>query len=101
MAILVVDINEGFQPQTIEALQILKSCKTPFVVAATKIDRLHGWRVSENASFTKSFAQQNERVRGDMENKVYELVGKLSELGFSSERYDRSATSPANLHVTG
>ncbi|HNO08468.1 MAG TPA: GTP-binding protein, partial [Methanoregulaceae archaeon] len=35
MAILVVDISQGFQPQTLEALQILRSCRTPFVVAAT------------------------------------------------------------------
>ena len=40
MAILVVDVNEGFQPQTLEALEILRNCKTPFVVAATKIDRI-------------------------------------------------------------
>jgi translation initiation factor 5B len=51
MAILVVDINQGFQPQTIEALQILRNCRTPFVIAATKIDRIHGWRVNENESF--------------------------------------------------
>ena len=36
MAIVVVDINQGFQPQTIEALQILRACKTPFVLAATE-----------------------------------------------------------------
>ena len=51
MAILVVDINEGFQPQTIEALHILRNFKTPFVVAATKIDRIHGWRKTPNAPF--------------------------------------------------
>ena len=64
MAILVVDINQGFQPQTIEALQILRNCRTPFVVAATKIDRIHGWRVFENESFLTSFAKQNDRVPG-------------------------------------
>ena len=84
MAILVVDINQGFQPQTIEALQILRNCRTPFVIAATKIDRIHGWRVNENESFLSSFAKQNERVKTDVENKTYEIVGKLSELDFSS-----------------
>src|SRR5512145_3061543 len=29
MAIVVVDISQGFQPQTIEALQILRNCRTP------------------------------------------------------------------------
>ena len=38
IGILVVDINEGFKPQTEEAVEILKTYKTPFIVAANKID---------------------------------------------------------------
>ncbi|HZD43036.1 MAG TPA: GTP-binding protein, partial [Methanomicrobiales archaeon] len=89
LAILVVDINEGFQPQTIEALQILRTYKTPFVVAATKIDRVHGWRVHPDEPFQKTFSEQGERSQTVFENKLYELVGKLSDLGFSADRYDR------------
>lgn len=99
MAILVVDINQGFQPQTIEALQILRNCKTPFVIAATKIDRIHGWRVNENESFISSFNKQNERVKGDVENKTYEIVGKLSEMDFSADRFDRVADFQRNLAI--
>jgi translation initiation factor 5B len=99
MAILVVDVNQGFQPQTIEALQILRNCRTPFVIAATKIDRIHGWRVNENESFLVSFARQNERVKGDVENKTYEIVGKLAELGFSADRFDRVADFQRNLAI--
>jgi len=99
MAILVVDINQGFQPQTIEALQILRNCKTPFVIAATKMDRIHGWRVNENESFLSTFAKQNERVKGDIENKTYEIVGKLSELDFSADRFDRVSDFQRNLAI--
>ena len=99
MAILVVDINQGFQPQTIEALQILRNYRTPFVVAATKIDRIHGWRVHENNTFMQSFISQNERVRELVETKIYELVGKLSEIGFSAERYDRVTDFRRNLAI--
>jgi translation initiation factor 5B len=99
MAILVVDINEGFQPQTIEALNILRNCRTPFVVAATKIDRIHGWRVNENAPFAKTFAAQNERVKGTLETKIYELVGTLSEMGFNCERYDRIKDFKRNIAI--
>jgi len=99
MAILVVDINQGFQPQTIEALQILRNCRTPFVVAATKIDRIHGWRVNENESFLASFEKQNDRVREDVENKTYEIVGKLSELDFSADRFDRVSDFKRNLAI--
>jgi translation initiation factor 5B len=99
MAILVVDINQGFQPQTIEALQILRNCRTPFVIAATKIDRIHGWRVNENESFLSTFVKQNERVRTDVENKTYEIVGKLSELDFSADRFDRVSDFQRNLAI--
>ena len=99
MAILVVDINQGFQPQTIEALQILRNCRTPFVIAATKIDRIHGWRVNENESFLSTFAKQNERVKTDVENKTYEIVGKLSELDFSADRFDRVSDFQRNLAI--
>jgi len=99
MAILVVDITQGFQPQTIEALQILRNCKTPFVIAATKIDRIHGWRAFPNETFVSSFPKQNDRVKGEVENKTYEIVGKLGELGFSADRFDRVADFQRNLAI--
>lgn len=99
IAILVVDVNEGFKQQTIEALQILRNCKTPFVIAATKIDRIPGWRPMENASFLKSYKNQNERVQTECENRVYELVGKLSDMGFNSERFDRVSDFQRNLVI--
>jgi translation initiation factor 5B len=99
MAILVVDINQGFQPQTIEALQILRNYRTPFVVAATKIDRIHGWRAHPNDSFLSSFSRQNDRVQELLETKLYNLVASLSELGFSCERFDRVSDFRRNLAI--
>ena len=51
IAILTVDITEGIQNQTIESIEILKSYKTPFLVALTKIDTVQGFRRLENTSF--------------------------------------------------
>ncbi|MDO5847425.1 MAG: translation initiation factor IF-2 [Methanocorpusculum sp.] len=99
IAILVVDINEGFKQQTVEALQILRNCKTPFVIAATKLDRIPGWNPTANASFIKSYANQSDAVKGTVETKMYELVGKLSELGFNSERFDRVSDFQRNLVI--
>jgi len=73
IAILVIDINEGFKQQTQEALQILRNCKTPFVVAATKVDRIPGWRVHPDEPFQKTYAKQNERVQGILETRIYEI----------------------------
>ncbi len=38
IAVLVIDINEGLMPQTVESINILKKFRTPFIVAANKID---------------------------------------------------------------
>ena len=88
IAILVVDINEGFKPQTRECIDILKQYKTPFVVSANKIDLISGWQDKEG-SLLEVIKQQGESVQKKLDTKLYEIVGKLSELGFNSERFDR------------
>ncbi|MBP7070499.1 MAG: translation initiation factor IF-2 [Methanothrix sp.] len=89
LAVLIVDVNEGFQPQTLESLTILKRFKTPFVVAANKMDRIGGWHPHINAPFAKSFKAQSERVAEVLDTRIYELVGELYKNGFDADRYDR------------
>jgi translation initiation factor 5B len=89
LAILVVDITEGFQEQTNESLAVLKEFKTPFVVAATKIDKIHGWFSQNTNCFLESFSKQREDVKDEVEKKIYMLVSQLAERGFNSERFDR------------
>ncbi len=89
LAVLIVDVNEGFQPQTIESLNILKRFKTPFVVAANKMDRIGGWHANANSPFAKTIKAQNERVTETLDTRIYELVGELYKYGFDADRYDR------------
>ncbi|MCD6398561.1 MAG: translation initiation factor IF-2 [Candidatus Aenigmarchaeota archaeon] len=89
LAILVVDINEGFKPQTEESLLFLKEFKTPFVVAANKIDKIRGWSKNNTKCFLNSLKTQNNDIKKQLDEKIYELVGILSEKGFNSERFDR------------
>ena len=89
IAILVVDIQQGFQPQTIESIKILKEYKTPFVIAVNKIDLLNGWKSHGTTSFLEGFEKQPEHTRNKLDEKLYEIIGKISEYGFDSERFDR------------
>ncbi|MFQ5986521.1 MAG: translation initiation factor IF-2 [Thermoplasmata archaeon] len=89
LAILVVDINEGPRPQTVESLRILKQYKTPFVVAANKTDLVPGWRRHPDAPFLASYADQPESVQDLLNERFYDLVGRLYERGFSADRYDK------------
>ncbi|MBT4824832.1 translation initiation factor IF-2 [Candidatus Woesearchaeota archaeon] len=88
IAIVVVDIKEGFKPQTLEAIEILKSSKTPFILAANKVDLLPGWK-KQSESILESINKQNPELVKVIETRLYEIVGKLHEMGYESERFDR------------
>lgn len=88
LAVLVVDINEGLMPQTLEAIEILRKFKTPFIVAANKLDSVQGWK-SSSKLLLQNIAEQQKEVQDKLDTKIYTLVGKLSELGLNSDRYDR------------
>src|SRR5213596_1146372 len=99
LAVLVIDVNEGFRPQTIESLNILRRYKTPFVVAANTIDLVPGWRKHEGRPFVRSYEDQPESAREELDRRMYELVGRLYEHGFSADRYDRIADFTTNIAV--
>ena len=99
LAVLIVDINDGFKPQTYEALNILKMYRTPFIVVANKIDMLFGWETHEGASFRESFEKQAQSVKQDLDTKVYEIVGTLHKEGFQSERFDRVSNFASQISI--
>lgn len=83
IAVLVVDITEGFKPQTIESINILKQHKTPFILALNKIDKLPGWRTSKG-SFLANKASQGQTAQQAFQNRMYEIIGELGTHGFDS-----------------
>jgi translation initiation factor 5B len=89
VAILVVDVMHGFENQTFESLEILRSRKTPFIVAANKIDRIDGWRSDPEVTIMASYGKQVPLVKEDLDNRLYMMMGTLSREGFRSERFDR------------
>ena len=90
---------EGFKPQTHEALNILKSSKTPFVVAANKIDKIPGWDSTKNTSFSEVIQNQHKNVAFDLDQRLYEIVGTLHEEGFESERFDRISNFASQITI--
>ncbi len=88
VAVLVVDVMEGFQPQTYESLNILRLLKTPFVVALNKIDRVSGWN-STNKPFIINYKDQPDYARNELDARIYDMVGDLYDKGFSADKYDQ------------
>ncbi|WP_435359546.1 translation initiation factor IF-2 [Haloarchaeobius sp. DFWS5] len=99
IAILVVDVNDGFQPQTIEAINILQDTATPFIVAANKVDTVPGWRSEEGAPIQKVYESQSDRVRKDVDERLYNIIGELSDNGFSADMYWRVQDFQKNVGV--
>ncbi len=89
IAILVIDVLRGFEAQTYECIEILKARKTPFLVAANKIDRIPGWNSYPDTPFLKAYQLQDKYVREDLDNRLYEIIGTFSRLGFRADRFDR------------
>ncbi|MGE0243090.1 MAG: translation initiation factor IF-2 [Nitrososphaeraceae archaeon] len=115
IAIVVTDVNKGFEPQTIESIDILKKRKVPFVVALNKVDMLSGWKgkkkgdlyvakkkqnktitttttasSSTNLTFiTEEIKKQDSDIVTLLDEKIYTVVGSLSRMGFTSEAFWR------------
>lgn len=89
IAILVIDVGRGFEAQTHESLNILKSRKTPFLVAANKLDTVPGWISHPKVTFAESYNLQSSAVQKEMDNLLYVIMGTFSRLGFNAERFDK------------
>jgi translation initiation factor 5B len=89
IAVLVVDINEGIKPQTLESMNILRKYKTPFVIALNKIDLIQSWQSAKGAPFILNYKNQNEDAIEKFEARMYDIIGRFALEGFSADRYDR------------
>ncbi len=99
IAVVVVDVNDGFQPQTVEALDILERTGTPFVVAANKVDTTPGWNPQDGSPIQASYETQSEAARGRLDENLYEIIGDLSDEGFSADLYWRVQNFQNNVGV--
>jgi translation initiation factor 5B len=87
IAILVVDIMHGLEPQTLESMRLLRAGKTPFIVALNKIDRLYGWKQVANNGFQESLALQNKGVQNEFQKRLEDTKVAFAEQGFNAELF--------------
>jgi len=89
IAILVVDVLKGLENQTLESIDILKKRKVPFLVALNKIDMIKGWRKGSKGQLQSVIAAQPPEWNDELEERLYNVVGGLTRLGFQSDAYYR------------
>jgi len=89
IAIVVVDANKGFEPQTFESMEILKKRRVPFVIALNKVDMIAGWRRLDSPFITEQVEALDPSVTSTLDERIYNVVGSLSRLGYNSEGFWR------------
>ncbi|ORY25737.1 hypothetical protein BCR39DRAFT_543153 [Naematelia encephala] len=99
IAILVVDITQGLEPQTIESINLLKKGKTPFIVALNKIDKIYDWKEVPNAGFRETLNQQNKSARTYFEDGVKRAKLAFAEQGFNAELFDENVNLGRTLSL--
>jgi len=99
IAILVIDIMHGLEPQTIESIQLLRKRKTPFIVALNKIDRLYGWKICKDQPIRKSLSQQSPDVVQEFESRTKEVLGQLMEHSLNAKLYYENDDFRRNVSV--
>ncbi|XP_076925220.1 uncharacterized protein LOC143587962 [Bidens hawaiensis] len=90
IAILVVDIMHGLEPQTIESLNLLRMRNTEFIVALNKVDRLYGWKTCKNAPIGKAMKLQSRDVQLEFEHRFTQIVTEFKEQGVNTELYSKN-----------
>ncbi|KAL9104001.1 MAG: hypothetical protein Q9163_001021 [Psora crenata] len=99
IAILVVDIMHGLEPQTLESMRLLRDRKTPFIVALNKIDRLYGWKKIDNNGFLDSIAQQSKGVQNEFRDRLERTKVAFAEQGFNSELFSENKSMARNVSL--
>ncbi len=90
IAILVIDVTAGTMPITWESVRILREKKTPFVIAANKIDRISGWKSTTDADFLDTYNKQKPHVKDFLDEKIFQIIVNFLEEGFKGiDRYDK------------
>jgi translation initiation factor 5B len=99
IAILVIDIMHGLEPQTIESMNLLRARKTPFIVALNKIDRLYGWKKIDNNGFQDSLAMQSKGTAQEFRDRLDRTKLELAEKGFNSELFYENKSLARNVSL--
>lgn len=87
IAILVIDIMHGLEPQTIESIGMLRKKKCPFVVALNKVDRCYDWETLPDMEIRDALEQQKPNTRSEFQDRAQNARTQLMEQGLNAEIY--------------
>jgi translation initiation factor 5B len=90
IAVLVIDIMHGLEPQTRESIKLLRDRRCPFIVALNKIDRCLDWEAHENMDAEQTLEKQKAHTRNEFETRSAQVIAELNAEGLNAEIYWRN-----------
>ncbi|XP_019110536.2 eukaryotic translation initiation factor 5B [Larimichthys crocea] len=84
IAILVVDIMHGIEPQTLESINLLKEKKCPFIVALNKIDRLYDWKKSPDTDVVATLKKQKKNTKDEFDERAKAIIVEFAQQGLNA-----------------
>ncbi|XP_048855253.1 eukaryotic translation initiation factor 5B isoform X2 [Brienomyrus brachyistius] len=84
IAILVVDIMHGLEPQTLESINLLKEKKCPFIVALNKIDRLYDWKKSPETDVVTTLKKQKKNTKDEFDERAKAVIVEFAQQGLNA-----------------
>lgn len=99
LAILVIDIMHGLEPQTIESLEMLKQRRCNFVIALNKVDRLYEWKSADYVAVQPSLAKQAQNTQDEFQKRLGEVQLQLAEKGLNTYLYWDNPDYKRNISI--
>ncbi|XP_057676983.1 eukaryotic translation initiation factor 5B isoform X3 [Corythoichthys intestinalis] len=87
IAILVVDIMHGLEPQTIESINLLKEKKCPFIVALNKIDRLYDWKRSPETDVLATLKKQKKNTKDEFDERAKAIIVEFAQQSLNASLF--------------
>ncbi|CAF3718925.1 unnamed protein product [Adineta steineri] len=87
LAILVVDLMHGIEPQTLESIKLLTERKTPFIIALNKIDRLYNWKGDNKKNVELVIQEQGPNTRNEFDKRCNDVIVQFAEQGLNVAVY--------------
>ncbi|KAJ8256240.1 hypothetical protein COCON_G00201040 [Conger conger] len=84
IAILVVDIMHGLEPQTLESINLLKKKKCPFIVALNKVDRLYDWKKSPETDVVATLKKQKKNTKDEFDERTKVVIVEFAQQGLNA-----------------
>ncbi|EHY65671.1 translation initiation factor 5B [Nematocida ausubeli] len=96
IVVLVIDIMHGLELQTKESIELLRSRKTPFIIALNKIDRINGWKSKDTPFSVKS---QSKAAKLEFKDRFEKIVLDLASIGLNSAIFMKNPNPKAYVNI--